>query len=162
MTSAPAHRIVHYRDLPAMIGQALQPSEWLHIDQDLIDRFAAVTGDHQWIHIDVARAKTEIGGTIAHGFLTLSLMPMLAKKILAIEGVARALNYGFEKVRFTGAVPAGSRIRLVQKISAVEEKSGGRLVTRASTIEVEGLDGKGASRPAVIADWLGLYFPASS
>ena len=132
MPNSTALRTIHYRDLPSLVGVALPPSEWTRVDQALIDRFAAVTGDHQWIHVDVARAKAEIGGTIAHGFLTLSLMPMLAKQILAIDGVGRALNYGFEKVRFTGAVPAGSKVRLQQTIAKVEDKSGGRLVTRAS------------------------------
>ncbi len=160
MTEAQPLRTVHYRDLPSLIGVALPPSGWTEVDQTLIDRFADMTGDQQWIHVDVARAQAEIGGTIAHGFLTLSLMPMLAKQILRIEGVGRALNYGFEKLRFTGTVPAGSRVRLVQTIAKVEDKSGGRLVTRASSIEVASPDGVRAEKPAAIADWLGLYFPA--
>lgn len=159
MSSTGITRSVHYTDLPSLVGVILPPSEWLLVDQAMIDRFAEATGDHQWIHVDVARAKAEIGGTIAHGFLTLSVMPMLAKNILSIEGVGRALNYGFERIRFTGTVPAGSRIRLTQKITAVEEKSGGRLVTRNTTVEVEGRDGLPTGKPALVADWLGLYFP---
>ena len=159
MTNATPRRTVHYRDLPSLVGVTLPPSDWVLVDQALIDRFADLTGDHQWIHVDVVRARAEIGGTIAHGFLTLSLMPVLAKQILAIDGVGRALNYGFEKIRFTGTVPAGSRVRLMQTIAKVEDKSGGRLVTRSSSIEVERPDGVPAAKPVLVSDWLGLYFP---
>ena len=153
-------RSVHYRDLPSLVGRELPVSKWTLVDQSLIDRFADVTGDHQWIHVDVKRANAEIGGTIAHGFLTLSLMPLLVKDTLTVDGVARALNYGFERLRFTGTVPAGSRVRLRQTISKVEDKSGGRLVTRACAVDVETPDRRIADRPALIADWLGLFFPA--
>jgi acyl dehydratase len=148
-------RTIHVKDLDSLIGEKLPPSNWYVVDQDLINRFADVTGDHQWIHIDVPRATKELGSPIAHGFLTLSLMSMMAKDILAVDGLVRAFNYGFERMRFTGVVPAGSRIRMTADIAKVEPKSGGLLVTRACTVEVEG-----QAKPVIVADWLGLYFTA--
>lgn len=151
---------VHYNDLETLINKALPPSKWITVDQDLIDAFADATGDHQWIHVDVERANREIGGTIAHGFLTLSLMSSMSQDIMRIDGVGRAINYGFDKMRFTGVVPAGSRIRMKPTITKIEEKNGGKLLTRTCIVEVEGKDGKMHDKPAVIADWLGLVFPA--
>jgi acyl dehydratase len=144
---------VHVKDIASLIGQPLPPSNWRLVDQELINRFADVTGDRQWIHIDVPRATKEMGSTIAHGFLTLSLMSVMAKEILAVDGLARSFNYGFERVRFTGVVPAGSRIRMTANVAKVEPKSGGMLVTRACAVEVEG-----QPKPVVVADWLGLHF----
>ena len=151
---------VHYRDLETLINKEIAPSRWITVDQDLIDAFADAIGDHQWIHVDVPRATTEIGGTIAHGFLTLSLMSTMIQDIFKIDGVVRALNYGFDKIRFTGVVPAGSRIRLRQTVTRIEERNGGKLVTRSCTVEVAGKDGKPFERPALTAEWLGLVFPA--
>jgi acyl dehydratase len=148
-------RRIHVKDIASLIGEVLPASNWYPISQDLINRFAEATGDHQWIHIDVARATEEIGGPIAHGFLTLSMMSVMAKDILAVEGIARSINYGFDRMRFTGVVPAGSRIRMTASIAKVEPKSGGLLVTRACTVEVEG-----NPKPVIVADWLGLHFPA--
>jgi acyl dehydratase len=148
-------RRIHAKDIASLIGETLPPSGWHVINQDLINRFAEVTGDHQWIHIDVPRATKEIGSPIAHGFLTLSMMPMMIKEVLEVDGLVRAFNYGFERLRFTGVVPAGSRIRMTANVAKVEPKSGGLLVTRACTVEVEG-----NPKPVVVADWLGLYFVA--
>ena len=151
---------VDYKDLHTLINKDLPPTKWLKVDQSLIDAFADATGDHQWIHVDEARAKREIGGTIAHGFLTLSLMSAMSMDVLAIAGVGRALNYGFDKIRFTGVVPAGSKVRMRTTVTKIEEKNGGRLMTRNCIVEVQGPDGKTFEKPAIIAEWLGLVFPA--
>ncbi|MFM2423512.1 MAG: hypothetical protein RL291_2042 [Pseudomonadota bacterium] len=151
---------VHIKDLPKLVGQELQPSGWIRVDQQMVNSFAQVTHDHQWIHVDVERATREIGGPIAHGFLTVSLMSKMAYETLQIEGVGRAVNYGFDKLRFTGVVPVGSRVRMTSKLASVEAKAGGYLMTRACQVDVELPDGKMAPRPALIADWLGLVYPA--
>lgn len=149
-------------DLPTVVGEALPPSAWRRVDQAMVNQFAHVTDDHQWIHVDVQRATAEIGGPIAHGFLTMSLMSAMSAETMKVEGVERALNYGFEKVRFTGVVPVGSRIRMTSTIASVEPKGGGYLVTRACAVEVELPDGTKAARPAIVADWLGLLFPVAA
>ena len=148
-----------YKVLHSLINKELPPTKWIVVDQSLIDAFADATGDHQWIHVDVDRAKKEIGGTIAHGFLTLSLMSAMSADALKITGVGRALNYGFDKVRFTGVVPAGSKVRLKTTVTKIEEKNGGRLMTRNCIVEVQGPDGKLHDKPAIVAEWLGLIFP---
>ena len=153
---------VHYNNLILLVNKELEPSRWITVDQDLIDSFADATGDHQWIHVDVERANKEIGGTIAHGFLTLSLMSTMVQDGLVLEGLARALNYGFDKVRFTGVVPAGAKIRMRQTVTKIEDKNGGKLITRTCIVEVMGADGKMHERPAVTAQWLGLVFPAET
>lgn len=152
--------IIDYKDLNTLINRDLEPTKWLVVDQALIDAFADATGDHQWIHVDVDRANKEIGGTIAHGFLTLSLMSAMSQDILQIKGVGRAINYGFDKVRFTGVVPAGSKVRMRTTVTKIEDKNGGRLLTRNCIVEVQGPDGKIHDKPAIIAEWLGLVFPA--
>src|SRR5829696_5627787 len=104
-------------DIKARIGQELGVSDWHEVTQEAIDAFADVTGDHQWIHVDVERAKdTPFGGTIAHGYYTLSLAPMFTEQILALEGFAFAVNYGLDKVRFPAPVPVGSRVRMRAKL----------------------------------------------
>ena len=102
------------KDLKQHIGKTLGPSEWIVVDQPMIDKFAEATGDHQWIHVDVERAKKEMPGgkTIAHGYLTLSLLPRLVPQLLKVEKRSRGLNYGSNKVRFTNTVPAGAWVRL--------------------------------------------------
>lgn len=151
--------VVAYNDLNTLLNFELPASPWRVVDQDLIDAFADATGDHQWIHVDVERAKNEIGGTIAHGFLTLSLMSTLSQDTLKITGVNRGINYGFDKVRFTGVVPAGAKVRMRTTVTKIEDKNGGKLITRNCIIEVQGADGKMFEKPAVIAEWLGLVFP---
>ena len=150
---------VHYNDIATLINKDLPPSKWTVVDQALIDTFADATGDHQWIHVDVERATKEIGGTIAHGFLTLSLMSAMSMATLQITGVGRALNYGFDKIRFTGVVPAGSKVRMRTTVTKIEDKNGGKLMTRNCIVEVQGADGKTFEKPAIIAEWLGLVFP---
>jgi len=141
--------------LPGLVGQEVGVSDWLTIDQERIDTFARATGDMQWIHVDVERAKRELPGgkTIAHGFLTLSLIPLLTKSILPIEGVKQGINYGSDKVRFTHMVPVGSRIRARQKVQSVTPKGGGLQVTDEVTIEIEGEE-----RPACIAEVIRLLY----
>jgi acyl dehydratase len=151
--------VVDYKDLATLINKELPPSKWTVVDQALIDAFADATGDHQWIHVDVERANKEIGGTIAHGFLTLSLMSAMSMATLELTGLSRALNYGFDKIRFTGVVPAGSKIRMRTTVTKLEDKNGGKLMTRNCIVEVQGPDGKMFDKPAIIAEWMGLVFP---
>ena len=142
-------------DLAARVGQKLGTSEWLPVDQRMIDLFAEATGDHQWIHVDVERARHEMPGgrTIAHGFLTLSLLPRMAHTIWRIERRSRGLNYGLNKVRFTAPVPAGARIRLHQTLKAAEPVEGGQRFTFEATVEIEG-----EPRPALIAETLAIVY----
>jgi len=143
-------------DLTQYIGREIGVSDWFTVDQAIIDKFAEATGDHQWIHVDVERAKREMPGgrTIAHGYLTLSLVPRLAATLYHVKKRSRGLNYGSNRVRFTGQVPAGSRVRLRQKIKAVEPVEGGGIrITSESTMEVEG-----AARPALVAETISMQF----
>jgi len=143
-------------DLTQYIGKEIGVSDWFTVDQAIIDKFAEATGDHQWIHVDVERAKREMPGgrTIAHGYLTLSLVPRLAATLYHVKKRSRGLNYGSNRVRFTGQVPAGSRVRLRQKIKAVEPVEGGGIrITSESTMEVEG-----AARPALVAETISMQF----
>ena len=144
-----------FENLPSLAGQEIGVSDWVTIDQDRINKFADATGDHQWIHIDVARAAKEMPGgkTIAHGYLTLSLIPWLAGGFLKIEGVTRGINYGSNKVRFTNMVPVDSRVRARSKLLAVESRGGGMQLTSEVTIEIEGQE-----RPACIAETIGIVF----
>ena len=139
------------------LGEDFGASEWVTIDQATIDKFAEATGDHQWIHVDVARAKAEMPGgkTIAHGFLTLSLIPRLSAAIWKIEKRSRGLNYGLNKLRFTAPVPVGARVRLRQKLLAADEvKDQGIRLTFENTIEIEG-----STQPALIAEGLSIAYP---
>ncbi|MBY8975366.1 MaoC family dehydratase [Rhodobacteraceae bacterium NNCM2] len=139
---------VPYDDLAGLVGRELGTSEWISVDQQMIDAFADATGDYQWIHVDRDRAEREIGGTIAHGFLTLSLIPRLGDPMLEVAGIRHRLNYGLDRVRFTSPVPAGSRVRLVQTVADAVVREGGSatILHIDSTIEIEGAD-----RPACIA-----------
>jgi acyl dehydratase len=144
------------QDLVKHIGQELGPSEWMTVDQGMIDKFAEATGDHQWIHVDVERAKREMPGgkTIAHGYLTLSLVPRLAQTLVKVTEVSRGVNYGSNKVRFTNVVPAGARIRLHQKIVKVEPvENNGVRVTSEVKMEIEGQE-----RPALVAEIMGIRY----
>jgi acyl dehydratase len=136
-------------ELLASLGRELGPGEWLEIGQDRIDGFADVTGDHQWIHVDPERAATgPFGATVAHGFLTLSLVPLLLDGLRRVEGTRMGLNYGLERVRFPSAVRSGTRVRARSTlVDATDVGEGGlQLVTRV-TIEVEG-----SEKPACVAD----------
>jgi acyl dehydratase len=141
-------------ELGKAIGERIGPGEWLTITQEMIDDFANATGDRQWIHVDVERAKRESpsGKTIAHGYLVLSIIGLLQPTIYKVHS-SRTINYGINKLRFLNAVPVGSRIRLSEAIKSVEQASGGLRVTTDITIELEGAD-----RPALVADLIFQYF----
>jgi acyl dehydratase len=143
------------QDLLQHVGRELGPSEWMTVDQAMIDKFAAATGDHQWIHVDVERAKRDMPGgkTIAHGYLTLSLVPRMAQTLSRVKQRSRGVNYGSNKVRFITPVPAGARIRLRQRIAKVEEIPGGVRITSEMTVEVEG-----QARPALVAETMGQSY----
>jgi acyl dehydratase len=145
-------------DLARLVGTRFEPGEWITVDQDRIDAFADTTEDHQFIHVDQeAAAKTPLGGTIAHGLLTLSLLPkLLESRMLLPENLVMGFNYGFDKVRFLAPVRAGKRVRAHVELTEVQSKEENRYLVRQNvTVEIEGED-----RPALIADWLNLLVVA--
>jgi acyl dehydratase len=135
-------------ELEAAKGEHLGHSDWHTVTQEQVDRFADATGDHQWIHVDTEKAAAgPFGGTIAHGFLTLSLIPLLTKDIYRVDGLAMGINYGTNKVRFPSVVPVGSRVRAgVELVDVLEVKQGKQLIARV-TIEIEG-----GAKPACVAE----------
>jgi acyl dehydratase len=142
-------------DMDAHAGQELGISDWLTVDQAMIDAFAEVTGDHQWIHVDVERARREMpdGKTIAHGYLTLSLIPRLSQSIWRIKRRSRGINYGSNKVRYLNPVKAGSRVRVAMGLKAAEPIEGGRRLIFDMRVEIEGEE-----RPALIAETIALAY----
>jgi acyl dehydratase len=137
-------------ELRAAAGTQVGASDWMTIEQARVNRFADATDDHQWIHVDEEKAKAgPFGGTIAHGFLTLSLLPKLLSQIYRVDGVKMGVNYGLNKVRFTAPVPVGSKIRGVVDLDEVVEVKGGVQVTTRVTVEIEG-----AERPGLVAEWI--------
>jgi acyl dehydratase len=137
------------------VGRHLGYSAWHQVTQDQVNLFAEATGDHQWIHVDVERAKEgPFGGPIAHGFLTLSLGPMLMPQIYRVEGVRLTVNYGLNRVRFTAPVPVGSRVRLGATLAGVEDVAGGVQITMGMTFEIEGAD-----KAACVAEGVFRYYP---
>jgi len=137
-------------ELKALVGQQLGTSDWLEVTQDQVNTFAEATGDHQWIHVDPERAKDgPFGGTIAHGYLTMSLGPVLLPQVATVTGFSMALNYGLNKLRFPSPVPVGSKLRLSAELLAVDEITGGVQTTYRLTFEVEGQD-----KPACVAEAL--------
>jgi acyl dehydratase len=144
------------KDLKQHIGTVLGPSEWVTVDQPMIDKFAEATGDHQWIHVDVERAKREMpdGKTIAHGYLTLTMVPRLAATLVRVQKRRHGINYGSNKVRFISPVQAGARVRLRQRLLSVEDvANNGVRVTSEMTIEIEGQE-----RPALVAETIGVQY----
>ncbi len=142
-------------ELKNAVGKHLGYSDWLTMEQDRVDKFADATNDHQWIHVDVERAKTgPFGATIAHGYLTLSLVSSFMPEVFEVRGFEFAVNYGTNKVRFPAPVKVGSRIRGGAEVVSVDESKGGILSVVRVTVEVEGED-----RPACIAETVSLYFP---
>ena len=140
--------------LKAAAGTELGVSDWLEIDQERIDRFAEVTGDHQWIHVDPIRAESgPFGTTIAHGYLTLSLLPHFALQNYRIEGGRMSVNYGLNKVRFITPVPVGSRLRGRTELVTVDELESGAQLSFRTTIEIEGVE-----RPACVAETLSRQY----
>ena len=138
----------------AKAGQEWGRSDWLQVTQDRIDQFADATDDHQWIHVDAERAKKgPFGTTIAHGFLTLSLIPGLAGSLVKVEGVRMGINYGLNKVRFPSPVRVGSRVRAVSKNVSVDDIEGGVQVVNQVTIEIEGQE-----KPACVAETVSRFY----
>jgi acyl dehydratase len=136
-------------ELPGLTGQELGTSDWFEVTQERVDTFADATDDHQWIHVDVERAKAEspFGGPIAHGYLTLSLIIPMWSQVLTVTDAVMGVNYGLNKVRFPAPVPVGSRVRLTATLTGVEQIAGGVQVTVAGVIEAEG-----GSKPVCIAE----------
>lgn len=145
--ATPLTRYAHLTDLKALVGQDIGCSGWMQVDQPRINQFAQATGDHQWIHIDPVRAAAGPFGTpIAHGFLTLSLLPALFETAFAIDDVRMGVNYGLNRVRFMSPVPVGSRVRGRFRLVSYEVLEGGAQLTVDATIELEG-----AAKPACVA-----------
>ena len=148
-------RPIRAEDLPALAGTLEGVSDWITVDQAMIDRFADATDDHQFIHVDPARAASEgpYGGTVAHGFLTLSLLPALLRSALPpLEGLRSSVNYGFDRVRFVAPVRSGARVRGRFALIEAEARGAGTIRVRFDvTVEIEGGD-----RPALVAEWIGL------
>jgi acyl dehydratase len=148
-------RTVEFGELASLAGQEIGVSDWIVIDQERVNKFADATDDHQWIHVDLQRAGRDLPGgrTIAHGFLILSLIPMLAARIVRVAGVSRGINYGLNRVRFTAMVPVGSRVRGRQKLLSAEARGDATQLISEFTIEVEGQE-----RPACVAESIGLLY----
>ncbi len=141
-------------DLKTRIGQELGVSDWHEVTQENIDKFAEVTGDHQWIHVDPERAKeTPFGGTIAHGYYTLSLAPRFSYDLFQLEGVAFGLNYGLNRVRFPAPMPVGGRVRMRMELQSVDDIPGGAQITMKLTFESEG-----GEKPVCVAESLSRVF----
>ncbi|MGY1828518.1 MaoC family dehydratase [Blastococcus sp. SYSU DS0541] len=142
-------------ELSGLTGTELGTSDWHEVTQEHVDQFAEATGDHQWIHVDVERAKKEspFGGPIAHGYLTLALLASLSGQVLAVTDTVMGVNYGLNKVRFPSPVPVGSRVRLTATLKSVEEVTGGLQVTLGAVIEREGGD-----KPVCIAEPVFRYY----
>ncbi len=152
----PAREITSVEQLRSLAGQEVAVGEWLEVTQDRINLFAEATGDHQWIHVDVERAKKEspYGATIAHGFLTLSLLSHLMSQTVRLNlPVKLGINYGLNRVRFPSAVPSGSRIRARAVLQALEDIPGGQQLVWNITVEREGGD-----KPCCVAEWLVRYY----
>jgi acyl dehydratase len=147
---------IDVRTLATGVGRELGVSEWFEVSQDRINQFADATGDHQWIHVNPAKAATDspFKTTIAHGFLTLSLISQLLRSAIAFEGARMAINYGLNRVRFVSPVPAGSRIRGRFTLASVEDAGGAIQAAWRVTVEREGAD-----KPACVAEWLVRYYP---
>lgn len=142
-------------DLEAAVGTKLGESEWLTIDQDRINLFADATGDHQWIHVDPEKAKSgSFGCTIAHGYLTLSLVNLFLPQIVDVQGISMGVNYGSDKLRFPAPVRVNSRVRGVGELISVEQVKGGVQAVIRVSVEIEGED-----RPACVVDTISRYYP---
>jgi acyl dehydratase len=146
---------IHFDDLPQFVGREVATSDWLEITQERIDKFAEAAGDYQWIHVDRARAAREsgFGRTIAHGFLTLSVLSLLRGDSIEVTGQRMGINYGLNRLRFTSPVPSGSRIRARFVLAALDPIEGGVQSTWNVTVEREGGD-----KPALVAEWLTRHY----
>ncbi len=150
-----ATRIVEFKDVKSLVGKELGVSEWHLVTQDEINKFADATHDHQWIHLDVERAKKEspFGGPVAHGYYTLSLAPHLMSQIWVVNGIKMGVNYGLNKLRFPSPVMIGKRVRARATLNNVEDVQGGIQVTVGISFEVEGSD-----KPVCVAEGLYRYY----
>ncbi|MBM6545520.1 MaoC family dehydratase [Janibacter sp. YIM B02568] len=154
MTQTTQRRPASVQDLKDLLGVELGPTEWHVVDQAKIDAFADLTGDHQWIHVDPERAAdSAFGSTIAHGLYSLSRTPAFLEELMAFDGFAHSLNYGYDRVRFIHPLPVDSRIRLRAELTKVEETSPGQVnvVTRL-TVEADGIE-----KPILVADSIGRF-----
>jgi acyl dehydratase len=152
----PAREITSVEELRSLAGREVAVSDWFEVTQDRINMFADATGDHQWIHVDVERARAEspYGATIAHGFLTLSLLSQLMPQTVKIKiPIKLGVNYGLNKVRFPSAVPAGSKIRARAVLQSIEDVEGGHQLVWSLTVEREG-----AEKPCCVAEWLVRHY----
>jgi acyl dehydratase len=149
-------RFSHVDELRARAGQEIGTSDWLAVTQERITAFADATGDHQWIHVDVERAarETPFGSTIAHGFLTLSLISALMRGTITIGGLRMTINYGLNRVRFVSPVPAGARVRARVALARLDDAADSVQATWHVIVEREG-----AEKPCVVAEWLVRYYP---
>ena len=148
--------VAHPAELSNLVGTDLVGDDWLTIDQGRVDAFAGATGDFQWIHVEPDRAAAgPFGATVAHGYLTLALIPMLTEGMLDVRGVSATINYGFDRVRFVQPVVVGSRLRARCEVTAVDESGQGYRVALRVTIEIED-----SERPALVADTIALLVPA--
>ena len=145
---------VAFEDLKSLVGGSLGTSGWLEVDQARINTFADATGDHQWIHVDPEKAASgPFGQTVAHGYLSLSLIPALLEQVLRVKDARMGVNYGIEKVRFTAPVPSGSEVRLLATLNSTERRGEGVLFRLGVTIEI-----RGEEKPALVGEVLYLTF----
>jgi acyl dehydratase len=151
--------VIDLAGLKHRVGQDIAVSDWITVRQEAIAAFAEVTGDRQWIHLDVERSRREspFGGTIAHGFLTLSLLPQLQEKAFQLQNLAQIINYGLNRVRFPAPVPAGSAVRGRFHLLAWDEIGAAVQLTWHCIVEVQG-----QAKPALVAEWLLRHFPAAT
>jgi acyl dehydratase len=149
------HTIKSIEDAKKLEGEEVGVSDWVVIDQHRIDQFAEATGDYQWIHVDTERAAKEMpnGKTIAHGYLTLALIPALTGNFVEVRNLARAINFGLNKVRFYAPVPVGAKLRARATVLQARRRGGALLLTSETRLEVEG-----ERKPACVAETLGMYF----
>ena len=149
-----AQRVVALGDLAGLVGERVGVSRWHAVTQEQINLFADATGDHQWIHVDPERAKAgPFGGPIAHGYLTISLAPVLLGEVLRVDGISMGVNYGLNKLRYPAPVPVGSKLRVGAALAGVDDIAGGAQVTMDLTFEVEGKD-----KPACVAQAVYRYY----
>lgn len=153
---SPKPQVLHLSDLASATGRVLGPGPWHVVDQDQVNLFAQATGDTQWIHVDPERASTtSFGGTIAHGYLTLALLPRMQEELRVFDGVDMTVNYGLDKLRFPAPVPVGSSVRLTLTISSVEQRPNGTTVLHTeATVECDA-----TTRPVCVAHTLTLLSP---
>ncbi|KRE35888.1 enoyl-CoA hydratase [Janibacter sp. Soil728] len=154
MTQTAQHRPTSVQDLKDLVGVELGPTEWHVVDQTKIDGFADITGDHQWIHVDPAKAAdSPFGSTIAHGLYSLSRTPAFFEELMAFDGFTHSLNYGYDRIRFIHPLPVDSRIRMRAEVTQVEETSPGQVnVVTKLTVEADGID-----KPIVVANSIGRF-----